>query len=127
MRLFRRSVPLRVLDCGTLGGGGATVFSRRFFHSSEGHTIAVRVDPAEAERIYWSFPEMIRRQYLRRCDPKVLLYYDDPDLLDTVTELEDQLNALAREEFLSPNGRTLPAHAATDLRQRRTSGKPRSE
>jgi hypothetical protein len=61
----------------------------------------VRVDPAETERIYWSFPAFIRRQYLRRCDPKVWLDYDDPDLLEAVTELEDQLNALAREEFQS--------------------------
>jgi hypothetical protein len=61
----------------------------------------VRVDPAETERIYWSFPEFIRRQYLRRCDPKVWLDYNDPDLLEAVTEVEDQLNALAREEFQS--------------------------
>jgi hypothetical protein len=32
---------------------------------------------------------------------KVWLDYNDPDLLEAVTELEDQLNALAREEFQS--------------------------
>jgi hypothetical protein len=59
----------------------------------------MRVDPEETERIYWSFPESMRRQCLRRSDPKVWLDYNDPDLLEAITELEDQLNALARQEF----------------------------
>ena len=67
-----------------------------------GHTSRrMRVDPEETARIYKSFPEFIRRQYLRRSKPEVWLDYDDPDVLEAVTELEDQLNALAREEFQS--------------------------
>jgi hypothetical protein len=67
-----------------------------------GHTSSVmRVDPEEAERIYRSFPESIRRQCLRRSKPEVWLNYDDPELLEAAIELEEQLNALARAEFQS--------------------------
>jgi hypothetical protein len=61
----------------------------------------MQVDPEEVERIYRSFPESLRRRCLRRSKPEVWLSYDDPDLLDAAIELEDRLNALAREEFQS--------------------------
>ena len=61
----------------------------------------MRVDPEEVERIYRSFPEPLRRRCLRRSKPEVWLSYDDPDLLEAAIELEDRLNALAREEFQS--------------------------
>jgi hypothetical protein len=75
----------------------------------------MRVDPEEVERIYRSFPEPLRRRCLRRSKAEVWLSYDDPDLLEAAIELEDRLNALAREEFQTAQVRAKRAPRGSSL------------